>query len=120
MLLSKRQLVIIGLVLFMTGVIASCQTRPSLATPSGPGISVGITDDLCPNLIVQVGQQVTWTNQGSREYVVRDITVEGESQFDSGNLKPGDNFAFTFSQPESYMYVCSDDGVLWGTISVNP
>ena len=120
MLLNKRQSVLISLVLFLTGVIASCQTAPPLATPSGPGISVGITDELCPNLTVQVGQQVTWTNQGKGEHVVRDITAEGESLFDSGTLKPGDNFAFTFSKPESYTYVCSDEEDLMGTITVEP
>jgi hypothetical protein len=120
MLLNNKQSVLIGLVLFMTGLIASCQSIPPLATNSAPGISVGITDDLCPNLIVQVGQQVTWTNQGRGEHVVLDITVEGESQFDSGILKPGDNFMFTFSLPESYTYACSEDGELSGTITVNP
>jgi len=120
MLLNKRQSIFVGLLLFMTVLLISCQSTPPLATLAAPGISVGIMDDLCPNLIVQVGQQVTWTNQGRREYFVRDITVEGESQFDSGILKPGDNFALTFSQPESYTYACSDDGDLRGTITVNP
>jgi hypothetical protein len=120
MLFDKKLSIFIGLVLFMTGIIASCQSRPSLATPAAPGIGVGITDDICPNLIMQVVQQVTWTNQGRAEHLVRDITVEGESLFDSGILTPGDEFLFTFSQPESYTYECSDDGVLRGTIIVEP
>ena len=79
-----------------------------------------ISDDLCPSVIVQVGQHVTWTNQGSQEHIVRDKAVEEKSQFDSGILKPGDNFSFTFLQPASYTYDCSADGVLTGTITVEP
>jgi len=113
-LLFKRPSVFIELMLF------SCQSPPPLATPSAPGISVGVADDLCSNIKLQVGQQVTWTNQGTHEHIVRDITIEGKSQFDSGILKSGDNFAFTFSQPESYTYACSMDGVLTETITVEP
>ncbi len=120
MLLHKRLSVFIGLVLFMAGLLAACQTTPSLATSSAPGISVGIADDLCPSVTVQVGQQVTWTNQGSQEHIVRDKSVEGKSRFDSGILKSDDIFAFTFLQPESYTYECSVDGVLTGTITVEP
>ncbi|NIP41185.1 MAG: hypothetical protein GWO08_01640 [Gammaproteobacteria bacterium] len=54
-----------------------------------------------------------------REHIVRDITVEGKSQFDSGPLKSGDIFAFTFSQPQSYKYECSADGSLIGSITVS-
>jgi hypothetical protein len=120
MLLDKRQSVFIVIVLAMTGLLASCQSTPPLATSSAPGISVGISDDLCPSVSVQVGQQVTWTNQGSQEHIVRDKAVESKSQFDSGILKPGDNFVFTFLQPASYTYDCSADGVLTGTITVEP
>lgn len=120
MLLDKRQLVFLVIVLVITGLLASCQPTPPIATSSAPGISVGISDDLCPGVIVQVGQQVTWTNQGSQEHIVREEAVEGKSKFDSGILKPGDSFAFTFLQPASYTYDCSANGVLTGIITVNP
>ncbi len=120
MLLYRRQSVFTGLVLFMAGLLAACQAMPPLATPSAPGISIGIADDLCPGVIVRVGQQVTWTNQGHQEHIVRAKAVEGKSHFDSGILKPGDIFAFTFPQPERYTYECSVDGVLTGTITVEP
>jgi hypothetical protein len=55
MLLDKRQSVFIVIVLVMTGLLASCQPTTSLATSTAPGISVGIADDLCPSVTVQVG-----------------------------------------------------------------
>jgi len=120
MLLDKRRSAFVAQVLFMAGLLAACQITPPLATSSAPGMSVGIADDLCPSVSVQVGQQVTWTNQGHQEHIVRDKSVEGKSHFDSGILKSGDVFAFTFSQPASYTYECSVDGVLTGTITVEP
>jgi hypothetical protein len=103
----------------MVGLLAACQSTPQFATLSSSGISVGITDNLCPNVIVTVGQQITWTNQGAREHIVRDSTVEGKSQFDSGSLQSGDTFSFTFSEPQTYKYQCSADGSLIGTITVS-
>lgn len=98
----------------------SVRSTPPIATSYPSGIGVGITEDLCPNVIVNVGQQITWTNQGANEHIVRDITIEGSSLFDSGPLKSGDTFAFNFLQPQSYKYECSTDGSLIGTISVEP
>ena len=102
------------------GFLSACQSTPSLATSSVSGISVGITSDTCPNVMVPVGQQVIWTNQDSREHIVRHEPAEGNGQFDSGTLQPGDSFAFTFPQPGSYIYECSVDGAMTGTVTVQP
>ncbi len=83
-----------------------------------PGISVGITNGLCPVVIVEVGQQVTWTNQDSREHIVRHKPAQGDSQFSSGTLQPGDSFAFVFLERGSYVYECSPDGETTGTVTV--
>jgi plastocyanin len=69
---------------------------------------------------MQVGQTVTWTNQGSQEHIIRAKSIDGESQFSSAILKPGDSFGFTSAQPISYTYECSTDGSLKGSITVEP
>jgi hypothetical protein len=120
MISNKRLSVLLVLVLFIIGSLVSCQSTPTLATPSGPGIGVGITDENCPSVTAQVGQQVLWTNQGNQDHIVNAKSVEDESQFSSGSLKPGDSFGFTFSQPMSYTYDCSEDGSMTGTITVEP
>lgn len=120
MFFHKRQFILVGLLIAWNGSFVACQPTPTLVAPSAPGIGVGITEDNCPSLEVQVGQQVTWTNQGSREHIVRDKPAQGDGQFDSGTLQPGDSFAFTFSQPGSYTYLCSVDADTTGTVSVQP
>jgi len=116
----RRELIIISVVLLVIGLLISCQSTPPITTSSQSGIGVGISDSLCPNVIIKVGQQVTWTNQGKHEHIVHDITVDGKSQFDSGPLQSGDTFAFTFPQPQTYRYECSPSGSLTGTITVEP
>ena len=115
---KKLQFVLVGWALVFTGLLSACQSKPQLAKPSTQGISVGITSDTCPNIIAQAGQQVTWTNQGSRDYIVRHNPVEGNGQFDSGTLQPGDDFTFTFVQSGEYRYICSADGSMTGIVTV--
>ena len=121
-MIGKRKLFFDGLALLTIGVLVSCQSpaTPTLATLSEPGIGVGISDDLCPTFVAKVGQQISWTNQGRHEHIVRDKTIEGQSQFDSGTLQPGDSFAITLLQPQIYQYECSADGSLTGTFTVEP
>ena len=121
-MIGNRNLFCFGLVLLIAGVIVSCQSTatPTLATLSQPGIGVGISDDSCPNVIVEAGQQISWTNQGKHEHIVRAKSVEGVRAFDSEMLRPGNRFAITLTQPGIYQYECSADGVLTGTITVEP
>src|SRR5215207_8568271 len=108
-MIGKRKLFLVGLVLLTVGGLVSCQSiaTPTLVLLSEPGIGVGISDDLCPTVIVNVGQQISWTNQGKQEHIVRDKSVEGQSQFDSGTIRPGDSFAITGLLPQIYQYECS-------------
>lgn len=105
--------------LVLAGMLVACQpATPTLAPLSAAGIGVGITADSCPSVGVEVGQQVSWTNQDSREHIVRDITDPANAQFGSGSLQPGNHFEFTFLNPGTYIYECTADGSLTGTITV--
>lgn len=120
MFFCNRQFLFIAMLIVLSGTLAACQPTPTLAPASAPGIVVGITDDICPGIGVQVGQQVTWTNQDDREHIVRDVSTKEGSLFASGILKPGDSFAITFTQAGTYTYECSEDGDRTGTITVEP
>lgn len=120
--MMKRNLFFAGMTFLAAGILISCQSpaTPTLAELSQPGIGVGISDDSCPSVQAKVGEQISWTNQGRQEHIVRAKSVEGESAFDSGTLLPGDSFVVTLTQPETYQYDCSEDGSLTGTITVEP
>ena len=120
--MCKRNLFLVGLALLTVGIVVSCQSRatPTLAELSQAGIGVGISDDSCPTVIIKVGQQISWTNQGKDEHIVRAKSVDGQSDFSSGALQPGDSFVVTLPQADVYQYDCSEDGSLTGKITVEP
>ena len=118
MLLFKKRFVRAGLIIVLSGFLLACQSAPAPATQSEAGISVSIRGDTCPNVIVQAGQQVTWTNQDTGEHIVRDNSTKEGSLFDSGILQPGDSFTFIFVDPGSYPYECSEDGTMRGIVTV--
>ena len=94
---------------------------PDAATPAGEmdsnaGTSVAIKDyAFTPaTLTVPAGTTVTWTNNDP----VPHTATAGDGSFDSGNLNPGQSFAFTFATPGSYPYVCQYHAGMKGTIVV--
>jgi hypothetical protein len=79
--MAGRQILLIFVFAFLiAGLLVTCQANatPTLAEFSGPGIGVGISDDTCPLVTVQVGQQISWTNQDKQEHIVRAKSVERE------------------------------------------
>jgi len=101
---------------FMTG----CQSQPTLATDSAPGIGVEISSDQCPNVEAKSGEQVTWTNTDNHAHMVRHKPEQGDVQFVSGDMQPGDSFTFLFVEPGTYLYECSEGTGVYGTVFVRP
>ena len=64
---------------------------------------------------VKAGSTVTWVNKDSSTHTV---TSSGSSLFDSGNVAPGGEFKFTFTQPGTYQYYCTIHPWMKGTIVV--
>ena len=107
-----------GLLGCLIGLTAGCQSRPPLVEPSMQGVSVGLLGDICPAVVVEAGEQVTWTNQDDEEHIIRHVPAEGEAQFSSGTLQPGDSFAVVLPEPGTFVYICSPDGTNTGSVIV--
>ncbi len=116
---NKRYSVLILLLMLLAGLTAGCKSESTQTQPI-LGTTVGINDAICPSVIIQVGEKLTWTNDGKQEHMVRDVTSGSASQFDSGILGPGNSFSFVFPAAKTYTYTCSADGSMTGTITVNP
>ena len=67
-----------------------------------------------PTLTVPVGTTVTWTNTDA----VPHTATASDGSFDSGNLNPGQSFAFTFRTRGTYPYVCQYHAGMQGSIVV--
>lgn len=118
MMLHKGRFALVMSVMVLCGLLAACQPTPTLASSTGPGLVIGITDGTCPNVVIKVNELVTWTNQDDHEHFVRHKPEEGDPQFDSGTLQPGDSFTFTFLEVGTYRYECSADVSMTGTVTV--
>ena len=112
----------------------TCSTKQSLAqlrsaararlavvsgAPAG-ALAVGMSDMafLQPDIVVNVGQAVTWKNTSSIIHnvvadpalatVAADVHLPGGARtFDSGLMQPGQTFAHVFTVPGVYRYVCT-------------
>jgi len=70
-----------------------------------------------PQISVQKGGTVTWTNNDSIAHtVIDDLSNVGGPA--SGNIEPGSTYSFTFDKTGSFQYHCSIHPSMRGTIVV--
>lgn len=77
------------------------------------------------NLTVTVGTTVEWTNLDDAQHTVTDgtLTCVGECWgriFDSGVMKEGKKFSYTFNESGTFHYLCAFYPFMAGTITVRP
>ncbi len=77
--------------------------NPQLASPYSPG-----------TLTVAAGTTITWVNQ---DVVIHTVTSD-DGLFDSGSMRPGDRFSFTFTAPGTFTYACIPHPFMHGTVDV--
>lgn len=118
--LNRKKSIIMLLIVLVMGILVSCKPEAELIASPFPGIKIGISDGTCPNVIINVGDYVTWTNDDRVEHIVRHLPQEGPAMFDSGFFSPGGSFTMNFTQSGIFNYACSEDGAVTGTVTVNP
>ncbi|MBI5871078.1 MAG: cupredoxin family copper-binding protein [Actinobacteria bacterium] len=65
-------------------------------------------------LTVDVGTTVTWSNNDSTTHTV----TAPSGAFNSGDLKPGQNFGYTFNEAGTYEYGCTIHPSMKGSVTV--
>jgi plastocyanin len=93
-------------------------TAPSQATAASQGAVAGQSAAIKlanfkftpAQLTVKVGTTVVWT---SEDNVPHTVTAD-DGSFDSGNLKKGDSFSFTFTKAGTFPYYCAYHGTAGG------
>ena len=101
-------------------------TRQNITTPANL-VPMGVSDPIYTDavniegyaftpaaIIVEPWTTVTWTNKDTVAHNVSSDTFI----FYSGNLAPGHSFSYTFSQPGSYSYVCTNYSFMYGRVIV--
>jgi plastocyanin len=68
-----------------------------------------------PTLTVNVGDKVTWQNNGEDVHTV----TSDDGSFDSGDMEHGASWSYTFTSPGTYTYFCAPHPWMTATIVVN-
>ena len=77
-------------------------------------------------LEIRVGEKVTWKNDDVTDHSVSSPAkpalpeAQAKPLFDSGPMKPGDSFSYTFAKEGTYAYTCTLHKGMTGLVVVNP
>ncbi|MBK5092505.1 MAG: cupredoxin family copper-binding protein [Actinobacteria bacterium] len=111
-LLAVAALCVLVLTLLIS---AGCGKKTETTTPITPTSSVIKIKDFAfdpAEITVAPGTSVTWINEDSTVHTITTTT------FDSGEIKPNEQYKFTFGTPGTYDYVCSIHPSMKGKVIV--
>jgi len=116
----RRITVLLVTALAVAGLLAGCGGSSSAAPKLGPDDVLVADFSFTPaTLTVKAGTTVTWKfDQPSAPHNV--VSLANPPVFNSGTPKGTGTFAFTFSTPGTYQYVCQVHPSMRGTVIVTP
>jgi plastocyanin len=105
---------VVSLLMFVPA--AGAQDGGVEAVPVQDARSVGIGDNFFdpPNVAVEPGSTITWTNNGARPHTV----TADDGSFDSGVLNPGDSYTVAFDGQGTVTYYCAIHPEMRGSVTV--
>ncbi len=118
--------------IFIPQALAAVQTVTIPYGAFDPNFNTAAPQWYLPTAItVQVNQTVLWVNQdteghtitsgkaGGREGLIQNNMGQSSGIFDSGTIKPGKTWSYTFTKPGQYEYFCTIHPWMDGYVTVN-
>ncbi len=95
-------------------------TQANQINPNAKTLKVNILGNVLPNVTINKGDTVVWTNKDSTTHHLAIDTSTGSdiSGFGSTDLKQGDTYTFTFSKIGIFSYTDTLSPIIKGTITV--
>jgi plastocyanin len=114
-LLLLAALSVLALVVFVPTAVAQ-EDGGVEAVPVQDARSVGIGDNFFdpPDVAVEPGSTITWTNNGAMPHTV----TADDGSFDSGVLNPGDSYTVAFDGQGTVTYHCTIHPEMRGSVTV--
>ena len=112
-LLLLVALLVLALVVFVPAAVAQDGVE---AVPVQDARSVDIGDNFFdpPDVAVEPGSTITWTNNGDEPHTV----TADDGSFDSGRLNPGDSYTVAFGGQGTVTYHCAIHPEMRGSVTV--
>lgn len=107
---------VLGVLIAALAIAAGCGKKAQTTTPTTTTGSVVKIANFAFNpgeITVTLGTEVTWINEDSTVHTVTDTDL------DSGEIKPGESFKYTFPAPGTYEYHCSIHPSMTGKVVVS-
>jgi plastocyanin len=106
---------IVSILVAALAVSAGCGKKAKKISPTTTGSEVKIANFAFNpgEITVTLGTEVTWINEDSTVHTVTDTDL------DSGEIKPGESFKYTFPAPGTYEYHCSIHPSMTGKVVVS-
>ena len=114
--MNRRMMAIAALALVLSACGADANTDNDEAAPSPEStVNLQLIAFKPENLTVAAGTAVTWSNKDGTDHTVTSGAVDQQGgtatsrpdgKFDSGTLKGGGEFSFTFPAAGTYSYFC--------------
>ncbi len=91
---------------------SDCQEGPTSPNSAGTQIHFGTLSVDLPNVVINTGDTVTWTNGDSMSHTVTAGAPGAElptarGGFSSGDIAPGSQWAYHFCRARSVFYFCA-------------
>ena len=98
-----------------TPISAATPTAEPAAASSDFTTEANIQDFTHQDLTVQIGTKVVWTNRDGTSHTTKAV----EGQWDSGTLREGQSFSFTFTEAGVFSYFCAIHRSMTAEVTVN-
>ena len=91
----------------------------SAAVNQGGAVSLVDFEFCQQEIMIEVGEAVTWSNFGSARHTATDDSGNPDRLFVSEPILPGEEFVWSFDEPGTYDYICTfHPDLMMGTITV--
>jgi plastocyanin len=111
---GRRWMVVVTLAVFSAAALMLGSSIRNVEAQDSAAVSIVDFAFQPASLEVAAGTTVTWTNNGQ----ARHTATADDGTFDSGRLRPGESFSFTFNTPGTFAYHCDVHPDMTGTIVV--
>lgn len=103
----------------VASVLAGALAFPGAASAADANVQIGDFFFRPDYTRIEPGDSVTWTMLDASPHTAT-ATSASPAPFDSGELLPGQTFAFTFTAPGRYPYLCTLHPFMKGVVQVGP
>jgi plastocyanin len=111
---GREWMVVVALALLSAAALMLGPSMRGVEAQDGAAVSIIDFAFEPASLEVATGTTVTWTNTGQE----RHTATADDGSFDSGRLRAGESFSFTFNTPGTFAYHCDVHPDMTGTIIV--